>query len=138
MILGNPGVPHVVERKDGEIVDSVSEKIGGRRVIIAFHHASWDAPNTWTVALVVGATRRQKKAMRMRGDLKDTRRTKAGLVEALRWAAEQLDKFQKDRPGAVLVVMPSDEARNRAYAWLLRKGFQRGQYDGESVYFRTS
>lgn len=142
----NPGKPRIVEKKNGEIIDSVAMKIEGKRVIIAFHHAPWDAADVWVVNLVVGATRKGKKGARQRADLPHLRRTKAGLVAALRWASSELDKFQRERPGAILVVHPItptgdfsfDSARGRAYAWLLRKGFQRGQYAGASVYFRAS
>ena len=132
----NTGVPYVVKKKNGEIIDSVAKKFGKRRAIITFHTAPWDADDVWSVALVIGATRKDKKAMREQGSLNAKHRTKAGLISALRWAAQQLDKFQEERPEATLVVNPSDDARRRAYAWLLRKGFQSGEYGGEKVYVR--
>ena len=141
----NPGsieVNPVQVRESGDATyDSVATKIDGQRIVLTFFRSgSYDAPDHWNVALLVGATRKAKKAVRQRAewpDRYDGRATGRVGLKALMWAKNQIDEFQKDRPEATVVVGSSDERRAGAYRALARYGFKAGEYDGKNVMFRT-
>lgn len=144
VVFGSPRArlnsPRVYAHK-GETFDSVATKIDGQRVVLTFFREEGvDAENTWNVALLVGATRKQKKAMRLRADFnvreEGRGRGRVGL-RALVWAKKQLDTFQRDRPEAIVVIGSGDDRRKSAYRALRRVGFMTGVYGGESVLYRT-
>ena len=126
----------------GEGVVSDSTRIAGQRVVIAiFHDYSEDAPDTWRVALLVGATRQAKKTLRERVEWKDEQYSgkstgRSGLA-ALLWAAKKLDEFQMRVPYSTIVVGHADDRRGSAYNRLLSRGFTGGYYRGEPVVYRT-
>jgi hypothetical protein len=141
----NPGAVEVnpvrVRESGGETYDSVAKKIDGQRVVLTFYRTEEDADNVWNVLLLVGATRKVKKAARKYADLPDTYRGRTtGRVglKALLWAKDQIEAFQSDRPEATVVIWPSDARRARAYRALTRYGFQTGKYAGDLVFFRPS
>lgn len=141
----NPGSVEVnpvrVRESGDETYDSVATKIDGQRVVLTFFRSdSDDAPDHWNVALLVGATRKAKKAVRQRAEWPgqyEGRATGRVGLKALMWAKNQIDEFQKDRPEATVVVGSSDERRAGAYRALTRYGFKAGKYDGRNVMFRT-
>jgi hypothetical protein len=122
--------------------DSVATKIDGQRVVMTFmHDEETDAANIWSVALLVGATRKAKKAVRERGSWGsryDGRSTGRVGLKALIWAREQIDLFQRELPEAIVVVGATDEKRARAYRALSRYGFKAGRYEGQAVMFRPA
>jgi hypothetical protein len=140
----NPGSvevnPAQVHKRDGETYDSVATKIDGQRVVLTFFRSDEDdAPDVWNVALLVGATRKEKKSVRLRaewvGPESGRGRGRVGL-KALVWAKKQIDIFQEDYPDATVVVGADDDRRARAYNALTRAGFHLGRYAGERVLFR--
>lgn len=130
------GAPYVTKH-NGETIDSVSTRIDGQRIIIAFtHDPEHDAPDTWTVSMLVGATRREKKLARRYAEYPPLggRRGRSGL-KALRWAISEMERFRRDYPDATLVIYGANDRTHSAYRRLLRVGFRAGYYDGEDVYF---
>ena len=140
----NPGSveanPAQVHKRDGETYDSVATKIDGQRVVLTFFRDDEDdARDVWNVALLVGATRKEKKSARLRADWSGSEsgrgRGRIGL-KALVWAKKQIDIFQEDHPDATVVVVSADDRRARAYKALTRAGFRLGRYADERVLFR--
>lgn len=127
----NPGTDYHV---------SYATKIDGSRVVITFvHQGNVDAENTWTVALVIGATRRVKRQVRQTGTYPmETPITGRIGLKGLVWAAKQIDRFQEEHPEAEVAVGWADDRREKAYQWLCRRGFTPAVYDGEPVLFRSA
>jgi hypothetical protein len=125
----------------GQYVVSDSTRIAGQRVVIAIFRDLTDAPDTWRVAFLVGATRQAKKTVRTSAEWKqeeygDKSTGRSGLA-ALLWAAKKVDEFQTRVPEATVAVGGADDRRLRVYKRLVTRGFLEGNYAGEPVMFRT-